>query len=60
MAKVRYTIEPGWTHQTYSDVVEIDDEELEGLSPEEREEHITMVVKETVQNMCPWGWEEEE
>lgn len=58
MPKVKYTIEPGWLHQSYSDEIEIDDEELEGLTPVQREEHITMVVEEAVQNMCPWGWEE--
>ena len=56
--KVKYTIEPGWTHQTYSDVVEIDDEEVKDLSDEEREEHVTEVLTEVVNNMCPWGWEE--
>jgi hypothetical protein len=60
MAKVRYTIEPGWTHQTHSDVIEIDDEELEGLTPEEREKHIEGYVEQVVNDMCPWGWEEEE
>ena len=58
MIRVEYTIEPGWTHQAYSDVIEIDDEELEGLSPGQREEHITMVVEEAINNMCPWGWRE--
>lgn len=58
--KAKYTIEPSWTHQTHSDVVEIDDEELEGLSDSEREKHITDVITDVVNDNCPWGWEEVE
>lgn len=58
--KVKYTIEPSWTHQTHSDVVEINDEELEGLSGEARAQAITSYIEDVVNDNCPWGWEEVE
>jgi len=60
MARVRYTIEPSWTHQTHSAVIVIDDEELEDLTPAEREKYITACIEPVVTGTCPWGWEEEE
>jgi hypothetical protein len=58
--KVKYTIEPAWTHRNWSDVVEIDDEEVKDLSDEEREKHVTEVLTDVINDMCPWGWEEVE
>jgi hypothetical protein len=60
MAKVKYTIQTTWSHQGYSDVIEIDDEELEGLDTDEREKRITEVVEEVVNNVVSWGWDEQE
>jgi hypothetical protein len=60
MAKIKYTIETSWSHQGYSDEIEIDDEELEGLSAAEREKHIGAVVAECVNNVVSWGWDEQE
>lgn len=56
--KIRYTIEPRWTHQTHSGEVKIDDEDLEGLSQRERDRQIEAVVAEAVNEDTPWGWEE--
>lgn len=56
--KIRYTIEPGWTHAAYSAEIEIDDEDLDGLSEQEREKAIEECVADAVNNDAPWGWEE--
>ena len=56
--KIRYTIEPRWTHSTFSGEVEIDDEDLDGLSAEEREKLIEVTVGDAVNEAMPWGWEE--
>lgn len=60
MPTIRYTIEPSWTTQAGRGEIEIPDEELEGLSPDEREKAIAESVAEAVNNDCPWGWEEVE
>jgi hypothetical protein len=59
MATIKYTIEPSWSIHSYSDVIEVDDEELEGLSAEEREKHISEVVQGQIENLVSWGWEED-
>ena len=60
MAKIKYTVEVSWSHQGYSDTIEIDDEELEGLTGDEREKRIEEAVGECVQNVVSWGWDEQE
>lgn len=43
---------------TYSKVIEIDDEDLEGLEPDHRDRVIDAEVKEAVLNgMVGWDWE---
>jgi hypothetical protein len=58
MARIEFTIETSWSHYGYSGEIEIDDEDLEGLTPEEREKHISDVVGAEVENQVSWGWEE--
>jgi hypothetical protein len=60
MAKIKYTIECGWTIHGYTGEFEVDDEELEDLTDEERERTISQMVEETVANHVSWGWEEAE
>lgn len=54
--RVEYTIEG--KHLPVTDQLEIDDEELEGLNPAEREAFIGQLVEEAVQNDVNWGWTE--
>jgi hypothetical protein len=56
--QVKLTIEAGWTYQTWEDLIEIDDEELEDLDEFQREEHIQEVLTDVVNNVVSWGWEE--
>lgn len=42
----------------YSDVVEIDEDELEGLSKTERAIALTQTAEDAVDNVVEWGWEE--
>jgi hypothetical protein len=56
--KVEYTIEPSWTIDHYTDVIEIDAADLEGLEGREREDAITKIVEFSVNDNCPWGWNE--
>ena len=56
--KVEYMIEPSWTINHYTDVIEIDAAELEGLEGPERHEAIQRIVEDEVNNVCPWGFTE--
>lgn len=58
MATIKYTIEVNWTIHGYSDEFEVHDEDLEGLTDEEREDLIGQMVQESVANQVSWGWEE--
>jgi hypothetical protein len=55
--KIEYTIEVSWTHQGWTDQIEIDDEDVEGLSDDERDRMIEEVVNDAVGNVVSWGWE---
>lgn len=54
--RVEYTIEG--KHLPFTNVIEIDDDELEDLDTAERERHISNIVEEAVQNDVNWGWTE--
>jgi hypothetical protein len=54
--KIEFTIEPGWTHETYTDTIELDEADLEGLEGAEREKVIEGIVSDAVNNVCSWGW----
>lgn len=56
--QVKLVIEAGWTYQHYEDLIDIDDEELEGLSEVERDKHIEEVLTDVVNNVVTWGWDE--
>lgn len=56
--QVKLVIEAGWTYQHYEDLIDIDDEELEGLSEVERDKHIEEVLTDFVNNVVTWGWDE--
>lgn len=58
MAKIKYTIEPTWTRETYSDTIEIPDEDLDGYTPDERVKAIEEVITDAVNAVNSWGWEE--
>jgi hypothetical protein len=57
MIKIEHTIE-GWTHNSYTDTIELDDEDLEGLEGAERDEAIDQFVGKAVANVVSWGWHE--
>ena len=56
--KVKAYLSIGFANADQEDEVEIDDEELEGLSPEERERIIGEHVKQWADNYIEWGWRE--
>jgi hypothetical protein len=56
--KVEYTIEPSWTTNHYTGIVEIDPADLEGLEGQAREHAIEGIVGDQVGNLCSWGWSE--
>lgn len=56
--QVKLVIEAGWTYQHYEDLIDFDDEELEGLSEVERDKHIEEVLTDVVNNVVTWGWDE--
>ncbi len=58
MATIKFTVEPIWTDQVYTDEIEIDDEDLEGMTVSERKHAMERYVEETVIEATPWSWEE--
>lgn len=59
MTTIRYTIEgTALGIHPYTGEVEVDDEELEGLSGTSRDKAIEDVVQDEVNNVVQWGWEE--
>jgi hypothetical protein len=58
VVKIEYTIEASWTHQSYTDTTEIDADELEGLTGQQRHDRIDQFVAGEVDNIVSWGWHE--
>jgi hypothetical protein len=58
MILVEYTIETTWAHGPYTDTIEFDDEDLEGLKGAERDTVINQAVSDAVANVVSWGWRE--
>lgn len=58
VVRVEFTIEPSWTIDHYSDVIEIPAADLAGLSEAERHEKIQGWVEDEVNNVCSWGFSE--
>lgn len=58
--KIKYRLSIGYPGAVREDEVEIDDEELEGLTPEEAEGRICEIVEEYVQDFISLSWEEVE
>jgi len=53
---IRYTIETTWQWQSYTDEIEVPDEDFEGMTDEEREKVIDEIVADAVNNVVSWGW----
>lgn len=58
MAKIRIIIEPTWTRERYTDVIEVHDVELEGLGKQGRSIALTELAEDAVDSLIEWGWEE--
>lgn len=58
--KINATLSIGFPDATYEDVIEIDDEELEGLTEEEKKERFEEEVKEWAWNYIEIWWEEDD
>ena len=58
MATIYYAIEPMWTRDNFRATLTINDADLEGLSPGERENVITEIVGDAVAEQMQWGWTE--
>lgn len=57
MPKYRFTLHTGFAEATHEDEYEIDDEDLEGLSKEERDKVIEEHWQEWAWNYLDGGWE---
>ena len=58
MAQIRITIEPRWAYAPHTEVIDVDDSELEGLSTEERTKYLEQAASDYVNDECSWGWSE--
>jgi hypothetical protein len=56
--KIEWDWEDGYVANRPHQVIEIDDEELEGMTPEAREEYIDVLVKDEFQNRVSFWWRE--
>ena len=56
--KIKVTIEPTWATDSYTEVFEVDDAELEGLTGRQRDKKIIDLSSDVVENACPWGAQE--
>jgi hypothetical protein len=57
--KIRVTVEPrGGVGRPVSEVVEVDEAELDGFTPEQREAYLEKIAEYTANEMAPWGWAE--
>lgn len=54
--KVEYLIDNGLCGCDITDIIEIDDEYVEGLDTEERDNLIDEWVKDEVHNRVNWSW----
>ncbi|ARF70727.1 hypothetical protein B7C51_24965 (plasmid) [Paenibacillus larvae subsp. pulvifaciens] len=54
--KVKYKLSIGYPAACREDEIEIDDKELEGLTPEETEERIYDIVNESAQDFISLSW----
>jgi len=52
---IEFTIE-GWTVNPYTDQLNVDDSEFEGMTGDERESAIDEIVGDAVANVVSWGW----
>jgi hypothetical protein len=55
--RIKAYVKTFMSQSKYSDEIEIDDEELEDLSEDLKEEYITEIVSEWKDKFCDWGWE---
>lgn len=58
MALFKFTIYSPYVGADVVEEVEIDDEDLEGLTEEEREDHINAVLKDWVEVNVEYDWQE--
>lgn len=58
MAKFKVSLSTKYVGSKVEDEIEIEDEELEGMSTNERETYIEDVVREWVYDEIDWGWVE--
>jgi hypothetical protein len=56
--KIEYTVEVSWAHGGYTDIIEVDGEDLEGLEGEAREKIIDEIVGDAVASVVSWDWQE--
>ena len=58
MPTIKYTIDTSWSARSHTATMTVHEDDLEGLSPEEREQAISELVEERVQEKVSWNWEE--
>jgi hypothetical protein len=54
--RIEWWWEDGYVNNIPNRIVEIDDEDLEGMSAEERDEYIDEYIQQEFQNQVSYGW----
>jgi hypothetical protein len=55
--RIQCTIEPR-VHGSYTEVIELDESEFEGMTPQQRKAAISRAAEDWASEQCPWGFEE--
>ena len=57
MIRISVAIEPRWTYDRHQGEIEIEEREVAGMTPEQRDAYINVVAADYVNEECPWGWQ---
>lgn len=55
--KIKWEVEDGYVGKSRPQFVDVPDEDLEGLSPEEQDDIIEDYVQQDFDNKISWSWE---
>jgi len=57
VVRVRVNIEPRWTSDHHSEVIEIEAERLAGMDDDQRSQAIFEAAEDYVNDECSWGFQ---
>lgn len=58
MAKIRITVESGQPNFQYVEILDVDDADVDGLGPQDRDRVLFEIAQDAVDRVVSWGYEE--